>query len=267
MRGIRCVLAAVLAAGIVTVVAAQPGRQFGGFGPQDAFMLVATNTALQDEIKATDAQKEAFKAIAEKQAEMNKKVFEKYNKDAFAEAKDDKDKFKELITGMNKETTKVREEVLKLVDAKLTEPQKKRLKQINVQVMGINVFSDPNAKTGGGFGGFGGGGMSDSQKATMKEVTDALKLTDDQKTKIKGILEEYTKDRDSIRKDIFGDSKKGGFDPDKQKDFQTKTSKLSTEFIGKIADALDDAQKKTWKELVGEPFDVAKLRPTFPKKD
>jgi hypothetical protein len=32
-------------------------------------------------------------------------------------------------------------------------------------------------------------------------------------------------------------------------------------------DVLDDSQKKTWKELVGEAFDTSKLQPTFGKKD
>ena len=48
---------------------------------------------------------------------------------------------------------------------------------------------------------------SEADKATMKEVADTLKLTDDQKSKIKGYMEEYTKDRAAIRKDIFGEAK------------------------------------------------------------
>jgi len=220
MRGIRCLVAAVLAAGIVTVVAAQPGRQFGGGGQQDVYTMVLTNTALQEELKVTDAQKEKFKGIAEKQKEASDKVRSDF-KDKFADAKGDKDKSKEVRTEMGKETAKITAETHKALDTELTADQKKRLKQISVQLMGVNAFADPEAKTGG-FGGFGGGGFSDSQKATIKEVTDTLKLTDDQKSKIKGQVEEYTKDRESIRKDVFGDSKfgKGNFDAEKQKDFR-----------------------------------------------
>jgi Spy/CpxP family protein refolding chaperone len=266
MRGIRCLVAAVLAAGIVTVVAAQPGRQFGGGGQQDVYTMVLTNTALQEELKVTDAQKEKFKGIAEKQKEATDKVRSDF-KDKFADAKGDKDKSREVRTEMGKETAKISAEAHKALDAELTADQKKRLKQIGVQLMGVNVFADPEAKTGG-FGGF-GGGFSDSQKATMKQVADALKLTDDQKSKIKGQVEEYTKDRDSIRKDVFGDSKfgKGNFDAEKQKDFRTKSGKLSTETIGKISESLDENQKKAWKELTGEPFDTSKLFQPPPKKD
>ena len=59
------------------------------------------------------------------------------------------------------------------------------------------------------------------------------------------------------------------FDAEKQKDFQTKSSKLADETMVKISAVLDDAQKKTWKELTGDAFDTSKLfQPrTEPKKD
>ena len=256
MRAIRCVLAAVLAAGIVTVVAAQPGRQQGG-GGQDVSTLVFTNAALQEEIKVTAAQKEKFKPIAEKQAELNKKRTDMFKggKDGF-----DKEKFTEL----QDEGKKLTEESKKVFDDVFTADQKKRLKQISVQTMGVGVFAEPvEAKGKGGFG-----GQSEAAKATIKEVGETLKLTDAQKSKVKGIMEEFNKDRGAIRTDIFGEKGgKGAQDPEKQKDFATKSAKLSTEVMGKIADALDDTQKTAWKGLVGEPFDLAKLRPVAPKKD
>ena len=250
MRAIRCVLAAVLAAGIVTVVAAQPGRQQGG-GGQDVSTLVFTNAALQEEIKVTAAQKEKFKPIAEKQADLNKKRADmfKAGKDGF-----DKDKFAE----MQEEGKKLTEESKKVFDDVFTADQKKRLKQISVQTMGVGVFAEPvEAKGKGGFG-----GQSEAAKATIKEVGETLKLTDAQKSKVKGIMEEFNKDRTAIRTDIFGEKGgKGALDPEKLKDFATKSAKLSTEVMGKIADALDDTQKTAWKGMVGEPFDMAKLRP------
>jgi Spy/CpxP family protein refolding chaperone len=271
MRGIRCLVAAVLAAGIVTVVAAQPGRQFGGFGQQDTYMLVLTNKALQEEVKVTDAQKDDFKAIATSQKEATDKVRADF-KDKLADAKGDKDKSKEVRGEMGKEYSKITAETRKKLDAKLTAEQKTRLKQITVQVMGTNVFADPEAKMagGGGFGGFGGGGFSDSQKAVMKDVQETLKLTDAQKTKIKGLMEEYDKDRAAIRKDIFGEKGgkggKGNFDAEKQKDFQTKSGKLRTEVMGKITESFDDTQKTAWKNLTGDAFDTSKLF-QIPKKD
>jgi len=266
MRAIRCALAAVLAAGIVTVVAAQPGGgRFGGGGQTDVNVLVLTNAALQDEIKVTAAQKEKFKPVAEKQAELNKKrgeMFGKGGKGGFD---------KEKMTELQEEGKKVSEEVKKVLDAELTSDQKKRLKQISIQVMGVSVFAEPREGKGGGKGGF-GGGQSEEQKATIKEVAETLKFTDAQKTKIKGLVEEYNKDRASISTDVFGEKGKGGKggapDPEKTKEFATKTAKLSTEVMGKIAAELDDTQKTAWKGLVGEPFDTSKLAPApMAKKD
>ncbi len=270
MRGIRCAVAAVLAAGIVTVVAAQPGGGFGGgFGGQDINTLVLTNTALQEELKITADQKTKLKPAADKQAELAKKQRELFGGGKKGEF--DKEKF----TAIQEEGKKVAEEVKKAVDETLTDAQKKRIKQISVQRMGVNVFAEPTEEgkggKGGKGGGFGGGFQTEAQKATMKEVADALKLSDGQKSKVKDILSEHGKDLRAIRTDIFGDAKGGGFgkapDPEKTKDFTAKSTKLSSETMGKIAEVLDDAQKKTWKELVGEPFDLAKLQPMIPKKD
>jgi hypothetical protein len=253
MRAIRCLLAAVLAAGIVTVVAAQPGGGFG-FGGQDVDILVFSNTALQDEIKVTAAQKEKMKPIADKYADLTKKRFEAF-KDGF-----DKEKMAEL----REEGKKVNEEAKKVRDEVLTAAQKKRLNQIEIQVMSFNVFNDPEAKTKGF-----GGGASDSQKAIMKEVQDALKLTDAQKSTIKTVVADFNKERTEIFKDagIGKGFKKGDFDQEKFDAANKKVEKARKEYWGKIEEALDDSQKKTWKDLVGDAFDTSKLRPVPPKKD
>ena len=263
MRAIRCVVAAVLAAGIVAVVGAQPPRQQGrGGGGGDVNVLVLTNTALQEELKITASQKEKFKPVADKQAELSKKRGELFGKGG-------KNIDKEKRTELTEEGKKVAEEIKKVLDAELTAEQKKRLKQIGVQVLNVNAFTDPEARSGGGGGGgFGFGGFSDAQKATIKEVGEALKLTDSQKTKIKEITDEYSKDRNAIRKDVFGEGMRG-FDAEKQKDFQAKSSKLAGESLTKITAVLDDTQKKTWKELTGDAFDTSKLNQprVAPKKD
>jgi hypothetical protein len=257
MRAIRCAVAALLVAGMVAVVGAQQPRQGGGGGGGDLTTLVLSNTALQEELKVTADQKEKLKPVADKQAEYFKKAFG----GGFGKGKVDKDKQAEI----REEGKKLSEEVQKAVTDTLTADQKKRLKQIAVQQMGVGIFAEPVE----GKGGF--GGTSEAQKALMKEVAEALKLTDSQKTKLKELASDYNKDRDAIRKDIFGE-KGGGFgkqDPDKAKDFASKTEKLLDGTWEKVTAALDDTQKKTWKDLTGEPFDLAKLRPMFvqPKKD
>ena len=99
----------------------------------------------------------------------------------------------------------------------------------------------------------------------------ALKLTDSQKTSIKGIAGDFDKERREIfteankdRKGKGGKGGKGGFggfqiSPETQK----KISKLEKESVGKVVDLLDDNQKKTWKELVGADFDLSKLNTGF----
>jgi hypothetical protein len=256
MRAIRCLLAAVLAAGIVTVVAAQPN--FGGRGGgEDVDTLVFTNAALQEEIKITGEQKDKFKPHAEKIADLNKKRQDMF-KGGFKDF--DKEKFAEL----RKEGEKLAEDGKKLRDDVLTAAQKKRLKQIGVQVMSFQVFNDPEAKVGkGGFG-----GPSESAKATMKEVQTALKLTDDQKKNVKETVSAFNKERQEILKDEGVEFGKGKTpDPDKLAAANKKVDKARKAAWEKIEEGFDADQKKAWKELVGDAFDTTKLRTTQPKKD
>ena len=264
MRAIRVFVAALLAAGMVTVLSAQPGRQPGGFGGfnQDTVLMVLTNEDLQKEVKVTDAQKEKFNEIAEKQQETQKKASEGM-REKFADAKGDQDKMRELFTEMQKEMSKVTAEARKALDTELTADQKKRLKQIEIQRMGFNVFNDPDAKVeqpkGKGKGGLGGGfgqfRPTDEQKALMKEVQKSLSLNDSQKSSIKGISADFTKESGEIRREAFS----GGFDQEKMAEANKKVEKLRTEYWTKVTDVFDEGQKKAWKEAAGEPFDTSKL--------
>jgi Spy/CpxP family protein refolding chaperone len=105
----------------------------------------------------------------------------------------------------------------------LTSTQKKRLDQIVVQAQGVRAFSD-------------------------KKVQEALKLTDEQKTAIKDITEGIQKKVQEETKDLEGRERftKG----------REIRQKLTKEAMGKIASKLSSDQKKTWKELVGAPFEI-----------
>jgi hypothetical protein len=257
MRLFRCFLAAALAAGIVTMVTAQQGQRpnFGRGGGFDLDDLVFTNTALQEDLKVTDAQKEKLKPVAEKLTALSKKRGELFGK-GFKGV--DKDKAAEL----REEGKKVAEEQKKVYDEVITADQKKRLKQIQIQVMSLRVFNDPEAK-----GGKGTRPVSDDQKAIMKEVQEALKLSDSQKSSIKGITSDYNKESQEIFRDSGAFSKEG-FDQEKAAAANKKIEKVRQEAWGKVQDLLDDSQKKAWKELTGEPFPLDKLRPApAPKKD
>lgn len=239
MRASRFLAAAMFIAGVVLVVEAQqPRRPGGGFGQLNVTTLVLNNKDLQAELKVTDEQKEKFKAVADKQAELGKKAGS-----IFKDAAGDKDKLKEAFEESRKEREKLNEEVKAVVEATLTADQKKRLKQIERQTLGVRAF-------------------------TNDEVVADLKLTDDQKSKVKGIVEEYGKDVRELGG--FGGGgggkggfKKGDFDKEKLAENQKKREKLAKATMADIEDVLTADQKKQWQEMVGAPFDTAKLRTGF----
>jgi Spy/CpxP family protein refolding chaperone len=227
----RVALAAVLTAGIVASTAAQPPRQgrgggfgFGG-GGFSAYSMLANNKVLQEELKVTDEQKdklkEALKPIQEKQREM----FQGIN---FREMTDEQRK------ELREKGEKIAADTKKAVEGVLKEDQTKRLTQVNYQLMGVNAF-------------------------TNKDVETQLKVTEEQKEKIKTIVDEFTKDRNEIFR--------GGFQPGgdpaefrkRMEENQKKVAALTKEAEEKIAEKLTDEQKTTWKSMLGDKIDVAKV--------
>jgi Spy/CpxP family protein refolding chaperone len=97
-----------------------------------------------------------------------------------------------------------------------------------------------------------------------ENVTD-LKVTDEQKKKIKDINDELQKDTQELRRSAGGG--KGGFGP-LPPETQQKITALTKEASEKAAEVLTAEQKTKWKELTGEPYTVEfgfGRRP--PKKD
>jgi len=207
----------------------------GGVGPGGLPPLVLTNKALQGELKITPEQTEKLKPVTEKQVAMQKKQAEMFG--GFGKGKGggfDKEKAQEFF----KEFQAVQEEAKKAVDQTLNEKQKTRLKQIEVQAMGVRAFTDEDASK-------------------------QLNLTDSQKTKIKGVADEFQKDRGEAMRELF---QGGGFgDAEKRAEVDRKVEKMQKAAMTQIEAALTDDQKKTWKTMVGEPFDVTKLR-QIPRK-
>ncbi len=228
MRASRWLVAGLFVASTVVVSAQQPGggRQGGGKGGLTAQVL--TNTALQDELKITDAQKEQLKGVADKQAEARKKFGE-----AFKSAAGDKEKAQALYAELQKDGEKLQEEIARTVNETLTAEQKGRLKQIERQFAGVRAFGN-------------------------EEMVADLKLEDAQKTKIKGIVEEYGKDVKELGGG-FGPFSKGGFDKEKAAEAQKKREKLEKGAMADIDEVLTDAQRKTWKDLTGPAADRTKI--------
>ncbi len=96
-----------------------------------------------------------------------------------------------------------------------------RLKEIANQVRGAQSFSDP-------------------------EVAQKLKLTDAQKTDIQAIQQESFQQMGAIFRDNQDD-------PEARR---TKMNELRKETLTKVEGKLNDEQQKTWKQLLGAPFEI-----------
>jgi hypothetical protein len=214
----------------------QPGGGGGfGFGFGSVYGMLSTNKDLQAELKVTDDQKTKLEAVAKKLAEaraagggggrggFNPNATDEERK-AAAEAR----------AKAAAETKKAYEEVL-------TPDQAKRVAQINIQNMSVRAFGDKDVQTG-------------------------LKMGDDQKEKIKTVLDGYQKDLRELMTAGGGGRGAGRGQPQSEEDKKKaeenakKREALTKEAEEKIVATLSDDQKKSWKDMIGEKFDVSKLR-------
>jgi Spy/CpxP family protein refolding chaperone len=235
MRPSRFLAAGLFVVAAVLVVEAQPPGGGFNFAQPSLFVTAMTNKALQEELKITDEQKDKFKELNKKQDESRKKRGESW-KEKFVDAKGDQDKTKELFTAMMKDGQKDQEQLAKDIEKVMTPEQVTRVKQIERQRGGVGAFA-------------------------KDDVAKALELTDGQKGKIKGVVDEYRKDIGEVMKSAAGTFKDGKFSFDKEKfeESQTKQKKLTKAAMGDIDDILTDDQRKKWRDLTGAPFDTTKL--------
>jgi hypothetical protein len=235
----RILLAAGLLAAMVCLsqVSAQPNPEmmkvFRAVGrvTQSSPGVLAVNPGVQKELKLDEDQVKAIKEkvpqvgfggggrfgkgkaeLTDEQKERMTKMFEKVQKlqDVPEDKLEDKirEEFKEELDGANKEVEKI-----------LKPEQMARLKQIARQSGGPAAYlSAENAKD--------------------------LKLTDEQKAKLKEINAELQKDTQALFQ--------GGFSAETREKMQM----LNKEATEKAAGVLTDEQKSKWKELTGEPFTV-----------
>lgn len=229
-------LVAVLA-GTASAQRQRGGQGRGGFGGGGVGFLIS-NEAVQKELKMDKDQ-------ADKATEAVKKVREKHADD-FSKLRDVPQD--ERRTKMQELSKEVNEETLKSVGEVLKPEQMTRLKQIELQRSSFAAFTRP-------------------------DVQEALKLTTEQKEKVKTISDEANKDIQALR-GAGGQGRgqggaggagrgqgRGGFGANNE-----KVTALRKETNGKLVALLTDDQKKTWKGLTGDPFEVPFTRPA-PKKD
>lgn len=230
MRGSRFLAAGLFVVTLTLILEAQQPRSGGG-GQLNTTNLVLTNKALQEELQITDAQREKFKDVAEKLAELNKK-----RQAAIKDAAGDKDKLKEANAAIQKESMALNAEIRRVVNEALTLDQRKRLRQVDLQVRGVRAFAD-------------------------KGVAKKLDFTDAQKEKIASVLDTFTKDT----KGLAGPFGKNA-DKDKVAENRKKREELTKAATAEINGTLTAEQKDKWKEMTGEVFDLAKLRQGGRKK-
>jgi hypothetical protein len=130
----------------------------------------------------------------------------------------------ELRTKRQEIMKEMNDSAIKAVGAFLKPEQMARLKQISLQTQGIRAFADP-------------------------DVAKKLSLTDSQKTDIQAISEETMEELRGVP-----------FSQDQSDEERTANQKKRAEInkgaMGKVAAKLNDEQQKTWKELIGAPFEV-----------
>lgn len=208
MRTLRVTLTAL---GLAALLASPAWAQRGGgrgFGGPSAFL---SNKSVQQELKLDDKQIEGANKLAE---DLRAKSRESLQSLAGLQGQERGEKLRELMKPINEEAEKG--------IATLFKPeQAKRYHQIVLQQSGAGAFATP-------------------------ELQSDLKLTDEQKEKIKTILEESRAQGAEIRKNA-GDDREGA---------REKSNALRKETLEKVMASLTDDQKKTWKEKTGEAFEV-----------
>ncbi|HZT80578.1 MAG TPA: hypothetical protein VFA26_10160 [Gemmataceae bacterium] len=202
--------------GLVTAAQAQRQRQ-PGFGGFGGFG--GPGMLLQNK-----SVQEELKLTEDQKGKITKKSEELSAKrrEAFGKLRDlPEDERREAFTKLGKEMA---EESTKMAKDVLKPDQYKRLEQIQLQVQGVRAFSD-------------------------EKVQKALKLDDEQREKIKTITDDFTKDSQEVFRDV-------GRDFQKMPEAMKKVQNLNKEATEKAVSLLNANQKKTWKELTGEPFTI-----------
>ncbi|HZT79304.1 MAG TPA: hypothetical protein VFA26_03730 [Gemmataceae bacterium] len=222
MRLGKVVLALGVAALMCAPALAQQGRRGGGgFGGGASLSMLVQNKSVQDELKLDKDQ-------VTKAEEAIKKVQE--------DLKDDYAKLRGGRRGgggtnvSDEERTAARKKVSAAEEKALADTlkpdQMKRLQQIHRQQEGVRVFQD-------------------------EDVQQALKLTAEQKEKIKTINDDLAKERRELFQQGGGGGRRGG-----NPETINKLQALNKDAMTSAQKVLNDDQKKTFKELTGEPFEI-----------
>jgi len=160
--------------------------------------------------------------LDDKQVEKAKELDEKSMEEMRGKFQDLQDlEPQERRTKMQAITREANASAIKTAGEFLKPEQVSRLKQIANQVRGAQAFADP-------------------------EVAKKLSITDSQKTDIQQIQQDSMQEMRSI----FQDNQD---DPEAR---MKKMNELRKQTLSKVEGKLNDEQRKTWKELLGAPFEI-----------
>jgi hypothetical protein len=200
----------VLTLGALALLASPAWAQGrGGFGGGAAGFLMAPN--VQKDLKLTDAQ-------VRKVQETLREIRERHQAE-YAALRDDSPDVRLAKMATLNET--VNDEVKKALS--LSAEQSKRFDQISLQARGVQAFAN-------------------------RAVDEKLKLTDDQKSKIREIVE-------ATRSSFAGAFNKDASEQERA-DARIKRAATQKENMTKVQALLTDDQKQAWKELTGEPIEI-----------
>jgi Spy/CpxP family protein refolding chaperone len=197
-----------LAAGLALVLTGptRAQRSLGGFD------LLLQNEGVHKELKLSEEQLTKVKEVIHQVRQKHKEELEKQSQ---LSPEERKEKAQVVLEAISQETLKSLTDTLK-------PEQIRRLKQIHLQLKGIQAFFEA-------------------------DVGKALKLTDEQRDKLKTIEEDA---REEFRKATTGPGKAN---------FQEALKKavaLRKEALDKAIAVLTPEQKKTWKDLAGAPYEI-----------
>jgi hypothetical protein len=216
---------------LVAVLAAVPVRpaQEPIPSPQSSYSASGTVEALlqhpevQTELKLGSQQIQRISKIAREVREKHKEDFDRLRNLGLQERRRQEADL----------TKAVSQEIMQALGDVLQPGQAKRVEQIHLQQQGLRAFAD-------------------------SKVEKALRLTDEQKNKLKISVEETARE---VRL-LFG--------PRSQNTFQQALKKAEAvrgTAVQKGVVLLTDEQKKAWQELIGEPFQVKSDKPLIRQSD
>lgn len=199
------------ALGLASTAKAQPGGGRRGMGMGPSGMMALMSPDGQKELNLTEDQIEKVRGVME---DLGATMREKFQGLQDLAPEERQAKVQEVMKEVNAGVEKDLKDILK-------EDQFKRYRQISLQAMGAGAFND-------------------------EEVVKTLELTDDQKAKVKEILDGAQKERQTLMEE----ARQGG---NPQEAFG-KMREIGDKAKEKATALLTDKQKGQWKELIGKEF-------------